>query len=49
MCPFLGAKEHRSQGQRVGQEFTRLDQQEVSERHLQRDEEELSQEDAVRT
>ncbi len=46
-CFISGSKEHRRTGQRVGQELPRLDQQELSERHLHRVEEKLSQENAV--
>ena len=43
----LGPEEHRSPWQRVGQELAGVDQQAVSLRHLQRDEEELPQANAV--
>ena len=44
---FLGSEEHRCPRQRVGQELSGVDEQEVPRRHLQRDEEKLSQENAV--
>ena len=47
ICLYLGSKENRCPWQRVGQELSRLDQQELPFRHLQRDEEKLSEKDAV--
>jgi len=47
LISFSGSKEHSGPRQRVGQGLSGLDEQEVPRRRLQRDEEKLSQENAV--